>query len=528
MANPVGQLLFYVKSAFDPKGFNKLDKRTKKTTKNVKTMSNSIKSSMLDTKNLIAGITAGIGTGFALKGLTDVTMELDRVKTRFETVGGSVERGAELMAKSSEIARQYGLDLASTRKGLTGVLGSMKGMNYTQEQGIDLFINLSKAVAGLRMSTADAKGALTAFGQIISKGKIQAEELRRQLANRLPGAFPIAAKSLGMTSAELDQALRDGAVSADALFKIAQGLAKEFGKNAEKSASGVVGSINRMKTAFTELLEIVAEKGFGKSLTLLAQQMEKFLVSEDAKKFAAQMGQLSKVLVASLPDIAASLKEILGVIKAMIPILKFVAGLFIIKKFMGFIGFLRKSAVAIFNLFGKISKYFKFFGRLMSRFGFKKAVIGLLLKRFTVGLINPIIGLIWMIWDVIKTIIDLASGKALKDVDTISSGVITLIKFLAKKLWELIPSIWSILFGKGDMPDFDDIKTNSKRMAGITAISGEKFRQIKQFTNSSMMSQQNNEFNIEVYSEDTQEVVNAITNRVPMRMPKPSSAFGAG
>ncbi|EPW0596963.1 tape measure protein, partial [Shigella sonnei] len=61
-------------------------------------------------------------------------------------------------------------------------------------------------------------GILKAFEQMASKGKIQAEELRGQLGDRMAGAFQLFARSLGMTTEELDKAMKDGKVLSKDVF----------------------------------------------------------------------------------------------------------------------------------------------------------------------------------------------------------------------------------------------------------------------------------------------------------------------
>ena len=53
---------------------------------------------------------------------------------------------------------------------------------------------------------------------MISKGKVQAEELRGQLGERLPSAFQLAAKAMGMTTAQLDKFMADGKLTAEDLL----------------------------------------------------------------------------------------------------------------------------------------------------------------------------------------------------------------------------------------------------------------------------------------------------------------------
>jgi tape measure domain-containing protein len=92
-------------------------------------------------------------------------------------------------------------------------------------------------------------GVFLALGQMISKGKVQAEELRGQLGERLPGAFNLAARAMGVTTAQLDDMLKKGQVTAeDMLPKLAAVLKDEFGPAAEHASQGAQGAVNRLST----------------------------------------------------------------------------------------------------------------------------------------------------------------------------------------------------------------------------------------------------------------------------------------
>ena len=57
----------------------------------------------------------------------------------------------------------------------------------------------------MHLSAYESEGAFKALEQMLSKGKVSAEELRGQLGERIPGAFQIAARAMGMTTSELDK-----------------------------------------------------------------------------------------------------------------------------------------------------------------------------------------------------------------------------------------------------------------------------------------------------------------------------------
>nr|HAU5726722.1 hypothetical protein [Citrobacter freundii] len=72
-------------------------------------------------------------------------------------------------------------------------------------------------------SDEDLKGIMVAFQQMASKGKVQAEELRGQLGDRLAGAVQLFADAIGKTPQELDKMMKDGKLLAeDVLPKVSE------------------------------------------------------------------------------------------------------------------------------------------------------------------------------------------------------------------------------------------------------------------------------------------------------------------
>lgn len=72
-------------------------------------------------------------------------------------------------------------------------------------------------------SDEDLKGIMIAFQQMASKGKIQAEELRGQLGDRLAGAVQLFSDAIGKTPQELDKMMKDGQLLAkDVLPKVSE------------------------------------------------------------------------------------------------------------------------------------------------------------------------------------------------------------------------------------------------------------------------------------------------------------------
>ncbi|EGJ2786317.1 tape measure protein [Escherichia coli] len=156
----------------------------------------------------------------AYKAIMNAGLKRDSAQRAAKFVLGDKASEAETFIRG--LADKTGLNisegLSSYAKLAAGAQGSM-----SQEQTQELFGNATAMSRLMGLSNDELNGILKAFEQMASKGKIQAEELRGQLGDRMAGAFKLFAEALGMTATELDKAMKDGKVlSADVLPKVAK------------------------------------------------------------------------------------------------------------------------------------------------------------------------------------------------------------------------------------------------------------------------------------------------------------------
>lgn len=156
----------------------------------------------------------------AYKSIMNAGLKRDSAQRAAKFVLGDKAPEAEAFIRG--LADKTGLNisegLSSYSKFAAGAQGSM-----SQEQTQQLFGNATAMSRLMGLSNDELNGILKAFEQMASKGKIQAEELRGQLGDRMAGAFKLFAEALGMTATELDKAMKDGKIlSADTLPKVAK------------------------------------------------------------------------------------------------------------------------------------------------------------------------------------------------------------------------------------------------------------------------------------------------------------------
>lgn len=195
--------------------------------------------------------------------------------------GTSVAAGDDL-EYVRKISETLGLELTSTAKSFVQISAASQGTVLEGQKTRDIFEAIVKAMSLLGKSSSETEGALLAVQQMISKGTVSSEELRGQLGERLPGAFQIAARAIGVTTAELSKLLKDGAVVAtDFLPKLAEELNRTFGDTVYVET--YTASLNRLTNSFKEFAISVGQAGVFNLLTAslnAATSATKFFATE--------------------------------------------------------------------------------------------------------------------------------------------------------------------------------------------------------------------------------------------------------
>lgn len=153
-----------------------------------------------------------------------------------------------------EVANEGGLEINTLKNAYTKFYASAINKMPVEEIN-SIFSKISKSAGILGLSIEQQDGAFRALEQMMSKGNIQAEELRGQLAERLPNAFGIMAKSMGVSEMELNKLLKDGKVlAAEVLPKFAEEYEKSIGGDKIDSVRTLTAEQNRLSNSWKELI----------------------------------------------------------------------------------------------------------------------------------------------------------------------------------------------------------------------------------------------------------------------------------
>lgn len=200
---------------------------------------------------LLAVITGfAVGMGKLATASVRAQQQFEQYSARISTVTHNTYLAGLEIDKLASLTSGLGLDLETSARAFSTLAASARGTALEGKGARDVFEGVATAAAALRLNNEQLQGSMRAIEQMLSKGTVQAEELRGQLGERLPGGFKLAAEAMGKTTSELNKMLQKGEVLAtDLLPKLGKHLKETFGDQAAKNINSTQGAMNALTTA---------------------------------------------------------------------------------------------------------------------------------------------------------------------------------------------------------------------------------------------------------------------------------------
>jgi len=190
----------------------------------------------------------------------DTGSNFQQMRIGFETMLGSADAAAKMLRNISDFAAKTPFELPDVVEGTRRLLA----MGFAADEVIPSFRDIGNAVAGLGGGKEVLNQVIKAFGQMKAKGTVAREELMQLAGAGIP-AMELLAKGLGMTGAQLDEAITKKSITADqAIQVLRKGMSEKFPNLMEKQAQtfgGTVSNLSDSMTRFRLALIGVSETG---------------------------------------------------------------------------------------------------------------------------------------------------------------------------------------------------------------------------------------------------------------------------
>lgn len=257
----------------------------------------SVKSGLSSLQANIVTLASAIGaldvsvSGF-LSGVVSMTRETAKAATVMRNVSASAAEYSENMRWAADLSKRYGAYVNDVVRGFAKFRGAAGQANMSLDDQRALFESVTRACTAFALSADETNGVFLALTQMIGKGKVQAEELRGQLGERMPIAMQAMAKAAGTTVAGLDALMKQGKLTADIL--------PAFGKALDEMLPNV--QTDTVEAAFADLRN--AAKEFSDTLDLGGVMKSGAHAMAEAVRGAA--GEIGNIVVATVAVIAAA------------------------------------------------------------------------------------------------------------------------------------------------------------------------------------------------------------------------------
>lgn len=209
------------------------------------------------------GFVGGLGASLGISGLVSKMREtatgLNVARATLENVSKGTGEYGENLRFVDQMSKRYHQDLITLTDSFSRFHAAAMGTNFSLEQQKDMYEGLVRAATYFHMSSERTENMLIAVEQMMSKGKVTAEELRRQLGNNLPGAYAKMAQAAIQTGyagvksfADFEKAMKNGQIGVDLLTDFIKNLNEE---TQHFNTDSLVLKANDLKNAFINFVD---------------------------------------------------------------------------------------------------------------------------------------------------------------------------------------------------------------------------------------------------------------------------------
>ena len=262
----------------------------------------------------LAGLSAaflGVGSAVLRAG-----MDIERTSVMLKAISGSSIQAGQDLEFVRRVSDQAGLSFVQTARDFARYSASAAAAGVSNDNIRKQFTQIAMAAGTMQLSVDDTRGVFRALEQIMSKGTVQSEELRGQLADRFPAAFTIAAKAVGKTTRELGEMMKKGdVISREFVPAFLNAMTQFYHIDISKPIDTLAASINRLQNAWTFFLNSIAQatgamnvakgvvNGLATTLNYLGRNMDTII-----KAFGALAGALAGLAAMyALPAVASAI-----------------------------------------------------------------------------------------------------------------------------------------------------------------------------------------------------------------------------
>jgi tape measure domain-containing protein len=245
-------------------------------------------------------LTARMVAFFAIDSMVSFGKELVNVERKFEIlqnrinfVAGTTTGGEAIFSRLQRTANDLGIGIEELTNGFSGFAIAAKMAGFSSATAEDIFSKVATSLRAAGANSLQTQRAFYALQQMLSKGVVAAEELRRQLGEALPGASDLMTRAYNrlhpgqeLTNRQFTKMLEDGKIiSAEILPEFARVLEQEFAPALSGKKNSLDATLTRISNQFVAFKMNLSNLDFLKNtfsgLALFLEDINNVMTNEE-------------------------------------------------------------------------------------------------------------------------------------------------------------------------------------------------------------------------------------------------------
>lgn len=252
-------------------------------------------------KGAATGVTAaisGIGLAALIKQATQTVTEFDRMQRGMTTLEGGAEQASRRIDELREASKMPGVDFKQAVQADI----KLRAVGVSADMSKAAILEFGNALSLAGGTSQDLDGVILALTQIISKGKVSAEEIN-QIAERVPQVRAVMNKMFGTSDTE---ALQKMNISAE---QFVDTLIRGF-SNLDRASAGLDEQLADIGTAIDEASVALAEGFVGEGVSGLDSMGDMLRENIDLlREVGSVLGDITKIGVSTFKVINETITE---------------------------------------------------------------------------------------------------------------------------------------------------------------------------------------------------------------------------
>lgn len=238
---------------------------------------------------IVAKLAVAIGAAGMARSFVEVNSSAEKTKLMLTGLYGDSAKAAEAFKWIQDEATNVPFSMSAIQDSFL----KLKAAGIDPMNGS--FRVLADSVSAFGGSGEELHGVMIAIQQMAGKGVISMEELRQQLAERIPTAIQAMAKGMGMSVGELQAQIEKGSVSAATGLNAMLGeLQKTYGGSSQRMMASWSGLLSNVTVAWEKLMIALGATGIFDKLksviSVLLSSIDRFGSSGTLKEWIDKVG----------------------------------------------------------------------------------------------------------------------------------------------------------------------------------------------------------------------------------------------